>query len=558
MNNRKLLEKSFFFFGVTLKMEVSDDNSGFDDQLESISTSHKIFYDNLRSVKGGIVNKSLIQKSEEYLKNLDKRAERLKKVYEIFSKQITDYCDNYVNEVNVIEEEDKNEIKELKNDFEKMKDEIEKKKDILNKRSVFEVEEPSFLYDGNVKSKMSVELVKKYPGSYFYEQYMGKDRHRTGDCDIFIDCDGNNDELIVKYMKDDESLVNDMKEMKLVAKGKLLDDLSFLKLPIKKIFVTELGCNKDNEIMEAWRERRVKVIVNNEFREDFIDILQKNQLLDTVYKNQNLGSFQYIEPQKSLKIGIILTFYDVIYDYLKNGKKLNKDLIEDKSDNGDAHELLNEMEMMGIELTDEEMNAIRGCFVPPLFLNISTIIDKRKYDKYLQEWVGDHKWRLLYRASEKDYLAKSFHKYCDKATPTLIIIKSENECIFGGYTTQKWNGSIYYINIIIIIDEWKDDDEAFIFTLKNPHGVKPSKLIKKNDNNRAICCNPCYGPCFGLGGDIGIYDNCNDNGGWTSFGNSAGSYECNSPLKNSLFVNTAKPDETNYFKVSDYEVFTYY
>ena len=60
-------------------MEVPDDNNGLDDQLKSISTSHKIFYDNLRSLKGGIVKKSLIQKSEEYLKNLETRKERLKK-----------------------------------------------------------------------------------------------------------------------------------------------------------------------------------------------------------------------------------------------------------------------------------------------------------------------------------------------------------------------------------------------------------------------------------------------------------------------------------------------
>ena len=79
--------------------------------------------------------------------------------------------------------------------------------------------------------------------------------------------------------------------------------------------------------------------------------------------------------------------------------------------------------------------------------------------------------------------------------------------------------------------------------------------MKKKDSNRAINCDPSYGPVFGSGTDIGIEDNCNDKGGWTSYG--YGSYECNSPLKRSLFVNTAGPDEENYFKVSDYEVFTY-
>ena len=80
--------------------------------------------------------------------------------------------------------------------------------------------------------------------------------------------------------------------------------------------------------------------------------------------------------------------------------------------------------------------------------------------------------------------------------------------------------------------------------------------MKKKDNNRAIYCNPSCGPVFGDGIDIWINDNCNnEKGGYTHYGD--GSYECSSPLKRSLFVNTAKPDKTNNFKVSDYEVFTY-
>ena len=93
--------------------------------------------------------------------------------------------------------------------------------------------------------------------------------------------------------------------------------------------------------------------------------------------------------------------------------------------------------------------------------------------------------------------------------------------------------------------------------MKNRHGIEPSKFLKKKGNNEAIYCNPYYGPIFGYGYDIWINSNCNDKGGWTNYGNSHSSYECSSPLKRSLFVGTAGPDQTNYFKVSDYEVFTY-
>ena len=94
--------------------------------------------------------------------------------------------------------------------------------------------------------------------------------------------------------------------------------------------------------------------------------------------------------------------------------------------------------------------------------------------------------------------------------------------------------------------------------MKNRHRIEPSKFMKREDSNRAIDCDPIYGPIFGYGRDIGIKNKCNsDNGGWTNYGNGNSSYECNSPLKSSLFVNTAGPDQCNTFKVSDYEVFTY-
>ena len=73
-----------------------------------------------------------------------------------------------------------------------------------------------------------------------------------------------------------------------------------------------------------------------------------------------------------------------------------------------------------------------------LFLRES-VISEEKYDSYLREWVGDYKWKLLYRASEHGYTAKSFHECCNNVKgPTLIVIKSSGGWIFGGYTTQSW------------------------------------------------------------------------------------------------------------------------
>ena len=111
---------------------------------------------------------------------------------------------------------------------------------------------------------------------------------------------------------------------------------------------------------------------------------------------------------------------------------------------------------------------------------------------------------------------------------------------------------IYCYNSIIIIDKSKDDDKAFIFTLKNPHGVEPTRFMKRKEFRYAIVCDPYHGPLFGGDILICIRDNLslcsNENDGTLS-------YECHPEHKSSLFVNTAGPDEYNYFSVLDFEVY---
>ena len=84
------------------------------------------------------------------------------------------------------------------------------------------------------------------------------------------------------------------------------------------------------------------------------------------------------------------------------------------------------------------------------FLPDSQIVNQQ-YDNKLKEWLGsDNNMKLLYRASEHGYSAKSFHECCDNQGPTLIVIKSSEGWIFGGYTTQSWNGECMYYDMIII------------------------------------------------------------------------------------------------------------
>ena len=82
--------------------------------------------------------------------------------------------------------------------------------------------------------------------------------------------------------------------------------------------------------------------------------------------------------------------------------------------------------------------------------------------------------------------------------------------------------------------------------------------MKKKGSKTAIRCNSIDGPIFGNEySDICIGDKCNkENSCWIS-NSSNFQYECHPQYKSSLFVNTNGPDNSNFFSVLDYEVYTY-
>ena len=73
----------------------------------------------------------------------------------------------------------------------------------------------------------------------------------------------------------------------------------------------------------------------------------------------------------------------------------------------------------------------------------SAILTNENHRSVLKGWLpsqGGKLWRLLFRASRDGFAAAAFHSKCDNKGPTVTIVKSENNMIFGGFTEESWTG----------------------------------------------------------------------------------------------------------------------
>ena len=150
------------------------------------------------------------------------------------------------------------------------------------------------------------------------------------------------------------------------------------------------------------------------------------------------------------------------------------------------------------------------------------------------EFPIKQKWNLLYRATKDGFTSSRFHLKCDNTPNTLVIIKSTDGNVFGGYTKNDWSGSILM----------KSDPNAFIYSFIN----ESNKAFKMKCifPERAIICNNNYGPWFTGGFCISNNSNINDRS--VSI--------INNFLTKNDFIENSCLTKTENFQVSEIEVFT--
>ena len=141
-------------------------------------------------------------------------------------------------------------------------------------------------------------------------------------------------------------------------------------------------------------------------------------------------------------------------------------------------------------------------------------------------------FRLLFRMEEKTSKSEDFHKACDKQGPTLVLIKTKTNRIFGGFTPLDWGKTGGGIK--------DESNQTFIFSLDLNKKFDMLK-IKEQAINRSTD-GPKFGDC-----DIKIESNMKNG---VSFANA----NCNFLSGGNLEL-TGGHGETEKFETAELEVF---
>lgn len=160
-------------------------------------------------------------------------------------------------------------------------------------------------------------------------------------------------------------------------------------------------------------------------------------------------------------------------------------------------------------LPGQEQDVLES-FCPPPFSSL-------KIQKAITTFLPGCRFHLLYRASRDGWSHSDFHRLCDHQGPTVTVLTSTGDYIFGGYVHRSWKSRNDYVN----------DPNAFLFSVKRPEGLEPTKLgLKQGRANYAMYDHALCGPTFGDGKDIYVCSGANGSGtGCSSHSHLKGTYE---------------------------------
>jgi len=201
-------------------------------------------------------------------------------------------------------------------------------------------------------------------------------------------------------------------------------------------------------IVEFKKENNKKVIEESDnihiiIPIDFIKIkeikltLHKKKLSDKEIINNLLIDFNNFKNDIKEK-------YNKLLDENKNlNEKINKlsqDNIQLKKNNEEMNEKINFLIQENKKTNDKYMDLQEQLKNINCFANSLIIKNDRTKTDYLIKWIKQKtnkdkiNFELIFTMSKNGNDSDDFHKYCDNKGPTLTLIKTEKNQIFGGFT----------------------------------------------------------------------------------------------------------------------------
>ncbi len=321
------------------------------------------------------------------------------------------------------EELDEMSVNEVKNELEMASKNID-----LNDRKVY-------AFSGGQKKEISNEVVIDHPESLLNVSMIDIDS-RNDKNEVEIDLKFQYLEEMMKYMANEY----DINELNGIEFLEFCRELIEMRILFKMDIVNRIYTGS-NEYGAGWKNRSV-IVNRNEYK-----LISK--YMNTILR---LSDIKYNDKDERLDYVIDDKYEPIIQSFSKFIEDGNIDynsLIE----NVDRRRVNEFVYEEILDMNNEDVQSFFNPLYSPFLRN--TILFGNEYDDKLREWIGDYKWRLLYRASEHGYTGKSFHEYCDDVKgPTLIVVKSSGGWIFGGYTTRSWkvvhpdeDGGMYIVKI---------------------------------------------------------------------------------------------------------------
>ncbi|KAJ5072298.1 hypothetical protein M0811_01312 [Anaeramoeba ignava] len=304
---------------------------------------------------------------------------------------------------------------------------------------------------------------------------------------------------------------------------KLIQQENITKLTKEQlIYILEKGTNIWSnlgielfEMIQKWGKEKIKAIP------DEIDEITKSETLSKMIKEFilkiNINSIEDEALKKVQKFGFLPDIFLVGIEHLRiqrieQQKKLEKIQQEKNQELQKIQQTIQEKDQT-IQEKDQKIEKIKSEHELQKPFTQSTIIEKIKFMKKLKQWISDdeffNKMKIGFSAKNYGFSAQTFHSKTDNKGKTLIIIKTTDNYIFGGFTKVGFKSSYSSGSYI-------SDKDAFIFSLENSKKPPQKFPIKNGSEGNAIHYNTSYGPVFGGGHDFYLGSNLQP--GYSNFG----------------------------------------